>query len=208
MVERHVRRDAGSKQLIDEAVVEGNGLWVDAVGNPPGRHKTRPRYAEAVVPHTHRPHQGNIGPPHVVVVTRDVPCGALVEHGLVHRARGLLAAVAAVSPRHAHRVRPGESVPNGGPAAILAVRTLDLVCCSAHAPYEAMWERAIDLVRGRPMPRRVWEWILRARIESGARCAAFLICVALLVVAAALVDTALSGLAAFLAKEGSSKVCK
>mmetsp|Transcript_21069 Transcript_21069/g.66615 ORF Transcript_21069/g.66615 Transcript_21069/m.66615 type:complete len:311 (-) Transcript_21069:131-1063(-) len=163
VVERDVGRDAQGHELVDEIVVEGLALGVDAVCGPASGEDARPGDAEAVVLQAHGLHQGQVGVHHVVVVARYIASGALARHRGVHGARRLLAAVAAVGARHAHRVRARVGVPDGGAPAALPVGALHLVGSRAQPPDESLWKLAEVLVLRRPLPPGVGR-----RVDAGA----------------------------------------
>mmetsp|Transcript_94762 Transcript_94762/g.306444 ORF Transcript_94762/g.306444 Transcript_94762/m.306444 type:complete len:389 (+) Transcript_94762:943-2109(+) len=160
MVQGNVGRDACLEQCVDQAVVECLALLVDAVLDLASRDQAGPGDGEAVMLQSHGLHHSDVRLPHVIVIGSNIARRALVEHGSVDVAGGLLAAVTARGARHANSIRTREGIPNRCATAILPIGAFDLVCGSAHAPDEVLGELALvvvllgilpNLVRHRPL---------------------------------------------------------
>mmetsp|Transcript_15292 Transcript_15292/g.40773 ORF Transcript_15292/g.40773 Transcript_15292/m.40773 type:complete len:343 (+) Transcript_15292:1461-2489(+) len=168
VVQRRVGRDPLLQEGVDQIAVELDAPLLDPVRYPAGRHDARPRDAEAVVLQPHGLHERHIGAPLVVVVARDVACGAGVGHALVRTARRLSAAIVAVRPGHADRVCARVRVPDRGATSVVSVPALDLVGGGPQAPDKALRELALDLVRLGPLAVLERRRVIRAFLVAGA----------------------------------------
>mmetsp|Transcript_11328 Transcript_11328/g.25978 ORF Transcript_11328/g.25978 Transcript_11328/m.25978 type:complete len:237 (-) Transcript_11328:27-737(-) len=168
VVERYIRFYARIDEAVNQVVVEGNALKIDAIDDPARWDDASPRYAEAVVPQAHGLHERDIRTPIVVVVASDVASGALVHHARVDGARRIFAAIAATGARHANGVRTREGVPDGGAAAALPVGALHLIGRSTQAPHERRWEHSLISVVHRVLPWQVGQRILGASVKAKA----------------------------------------
>mmetsp|Transcript_61079 Transcript_61079/g.186410 ORF Transcript_61079/g.186410 Transcript_61079/m.186410 type:complete len:204 (-) Transcript_61079:77-688(-) len=161
-------------QLVDHIVVKLHALLVNAVGLDPGGNDARPRDRETIALDTHGRHHGDVLLVLVVEVIGDVARRSLDTHNRGHRTRLAFAHRAG----HAHRVGARKGVPNGRAAAILLVRTFDLIRRGPQAPLEILREvprrdggvlvRVLAPVRQRELVlARTFE---EARAARGAAC--------------------------------------
>mmetsp|Transcript_54418 Transcript_54418/g.137432 ORF Transcript_54418/g.137432 Transcript_54418/m.137432 type:complete len:217 (+) Transcript_54418:1542-2192(+) len=123
-------------QFVDDVVVEGDGLLVDAITHHACRYHAWPSHGEAVALHPHGCHHGNVLLVLVVEVVRDVTRRTFDAHHRRHGTRGLLAN----GTRHADSVSTREGIPNGRPAPVFVVCPLDLVRRGPETPLEALRE--------------------------------------------------------------------